>query len=631
MCGFAGIHWINRLADMPQPRNFLEAMLATLENRGPDRTGRKIYTNTSQGHKGLEIIAPGEAVQPMTLELEEGHSVTLVFNGMIANFPEIRNWLIAKGSEIKQMSDTETLIHLYLKVGIAECAKMLTGMFAFTIYDSRNDTTYMARDAFGIKPLHYSITKEGNFVYGSEIQTILASDQVEPEIDIDGVREMSMYYEHQSETAWKGIKKLRRGHYGIFNKENGLKIFCYWELKAKKHTDSPEQTRKKLLELLQKSVGDLLYSDVEVAVLLSGLDSGMVTSSIYDILKKLLQLARFPKTFTVDFKDQGVFVADPKAGVTAPRDTMYANLVAEFLGVKNNEILLSAEAMANPNVRSACIKAYGHARPMSLRDWALYLLIEAIRDFMKNEGVNLKVLISGEGGDELLNGYPFGHDPQARKARKFPWQVPGFFPLQAKALFREDFLQLLNMDAHETMRYEEAREQTPRMEGGEPEEQYENRVIRFLMLWLLEMMLTRSDRISMSQGVELRVPFCDKELWEYVFNIPEEMLSEGGPKGILKATAREANMLPDEALDLEKSGFINSTQPKLLILLKEQAVKIIHSISTQHDIWRVFDRAKVLLAAERDLKTMNPIEVLGIDNFLSWYEFLEHFQPHLSF
>src|ERR1700739_4433429 len=374
MCGIAG-----KVAFDAQQRvdpSLVERMLKTIVHRGPDDDGMYCGGEVVLGHRRLSIIDLWRGKQPIT---NEDRTVWIVFNGEIYNYRELRRELLAKGHKFETNSDTEVIVHLYEEFG-PECVTRLRGMFAFAIWDARKRALFIARDRVGIKPLYYCVTKDG-LDFASEIKAILADPAVRPEVDPNGIaRFLTFFYMPGAETLFRNIVKLEPGHY-LLVQDGNVSIRQYWDLEFDPHPQNGnfQKSKAALVELLRGTVRDHMITDVPVGVLLSGgVDSTALLSFVVE------ETGESVNTYTVGF--EGEQFADERT---------YAKLAANKFGSRHFEMTITPKEFQDFLPKYVWHMEEPVCEPPAV---ALYYVT-------KLASKDVKVLISGEGGDEAFAGY----------------------------------------------------------------------------------------------------------------------------------------------------------------------------------------------------------------------------------
>jgi asparagine synthase (glutamine-hydrolysing) len=536
VCGITG--WVDFGRDLRAERPVIEAMTSTMTNRGPDAGGVWCSVHAAIGHRRLSVIDLEGGEQPMRAArggpVEAEDEVVLTFSGEVYNFTEIRPELKALGHEFRTRSDTEVVLHAYLQWG-ADCVTRLNGMFAFGIWDGQRQELLLARDRLGVKPLYYAKLPDG-VLFGSEPKAILAHPGFRAEIDAEGLAELFA----QAGTGtpghgvYRGLSQVRPGtivRVGRF----GLKTSTYWTLEAREHTDDLAATAENVRELLADIVHRQTIADVPLCSLLSGgLDSSVVSALAADSLMRRdrTKLA----TFSVDFAGSAdAFTPDQ---LRPSHDEPFARAAAEHIGSRHGTVLLTADDL----VEAQWAPLTAHDLPTMGDMWvSMYLLSQEIRQ-------QSTVALSGESADEVFGGYPWYHIPALLAAPTFPWAFRGSWA----PLLTEQVRDAIRLDEYAADRYAQAVAEVPRLAGENPDDRRVREVLYLGLTRWLPLLLDRKDRLSMACGLEVRVPFTDHRLVEYVWNVPWAMKEAGGiEKGLLRTAA--AGLLPPDLLNRRKS------------------------------------------------------------------------------
>ncbi len=561
MCGICGKVVFAPAGDKVKADELLR-MMATLRHRGPDDRGMHLSTGVGLGHTRLSIIDLTTGQQPIS---NEDGSVHVVFNGEIYNYRDLRKLLVNRGHHFVTTSDTEVIVHLYEEVG-PESIRMLRGMFAIALWDEKKRMLLLARDRVGIKPLYYLDTGKELF-FASEIKAILTGLDTAPEVDPVGVdRFLTYHYMPGDMTLFKGIRKLPPGNY-MTVRDGEVSIRQYWDLSfsGSNRFSNPEECSEQLLDLLRETVGLHMIADVPVGVLLSGgVDSSAMLSFAAEFVDAPIS------TFTIGFDGQGF--ADERP---------YARLVAEQYGCQHYE------ATIRPEDFRECLPLFvWHmeepvCEPPGI---ALYYITKVARE-------HVKVLISGEGGDEAFAGY--------QNYRNFYWmeqfkrvmgpaalpmskvvallgQIPGFARLHRYApLLGVPFANYYysrtadpfhSFNALKAMLYtsEFQEELTAQNDAEGPIDpllaaSHDLNVLAKMLYidsksWLPDDLLVKADRMTMANSVELRVPLLDHCILEFAASLPREYKLRGWTTKYLLKKAL-AQRVPRTILERRKTGF----------------------------------------------------------------------------
>lgn len=544
----------------------LRRMGHPLKHRGPDDEGEVILDSelsVGLGHKRLSIIDLSPAgKQPMA---NEDETIWITFNGEIYNFREIRKELEGKGHKFRSHSDTEVIVHLYEELG-TKCLERLNGMFAFALWDAKQKSLFLARDRTGKKPLHYCVHR-GHFLFASEIKALLQHPLVSREIDFKSLNKYLAYeYVPAPNSIFKAIKKLEPGYCLLFR--GGAAVTSqYWDIPMEDYpiSDRTEaQYIDELKELLERAVtARLEAADVPVGLFVSGgLDSGVV-AAIARKAKETLEC------FSIGFEEASF------------DESRYAQQVARSLGIKHHLKVFRAQEMLHMVERLPEILDEPLADPSIL---PLYLLSQFAAEHMK-------VVLSGDGGDELFAGY---QTYQAHKLVTFYDALPGFVKESVKAFaFRlpvshkylsldfkiKQFLKgvgvssevrfflwrgafsnaerhaLLRPEVRLELQNENAYEEIYRYVRKSGLTKELERILYLSMkLYLQDNNLVTVDRASMANGLEVRSPLLDRDVVDFVCRLPMEYKLNGlKTKYILKKVAEE--LLPRNVVYRKKKGF----------------------------------------------------------------------------
>ncbi|MFJ9694347.1 asparagine synthase (glutamine-hydrolyzing) [Kitasatospora sp. NPDC101183] len=618
MCGITG--WVAFERDLTadlRDRAVLEAMTATQICRGPDAGGVHLEPHAALGHRRLAVIDIEGGVQPMTIEHDGRTLAALTYSGEVYNHNALREELEAAGHRFRTRSDTEVVLRSYLEWGEG-MAERLNGMFAFAIWDSRREELLLIRDRMGVKPLYYHPTPDG-VLFGSEIKAILAHPAVRPVVDLDGLREMLAHTRTPGLTPYRGVHEVRPGHV-VRVRRAGVSVRRYWALEAREHTDSLENTIATVRALLEDIVHRQLDADVPLCSLLSG---GLDSSAVTALAARALDSAGAGpvRSFSVDFAGQaGNFHAD---AVRQTPDGPYARLLARHVGADHHVVELDAADLSDQARRGDVLRARDLPAGVGDMDVSLLLLFKGVRE-------RSTVALSGESADELFGGYRWFHDPEAIAAETFPWTLglttiagPGSAPRER--LLDDGLLAKLDLDGYRRTRYREALAEVPHLEHADPLERRMREISYLNLTRFVCILLDRKDRMSMANGLEVRVPFCDHRLVQYVFNTPWAMKSfDGREKSLLRAAVRD--VLPDEIADRVKSPYPVTADPRYPEVLRAELAGLV----ARHDspALDLLDRRRLAdaLAPETDAHSVR----LAVDMALDLDAWLTEYQVTLE-
>ncbi|WP_171166658.1 asparagine synthase (glutamine-hydrolyzing) [Streptomyces sp. I05A-00742] len=578
MCGIAG--WISFQRNLEGEGPVLRAMNDTMACRGPDAEGTWLSRHAALGHRRLAVIDIEGGVQPMVAQTDDG-PVALTYSGEAYNFTELRDELRRLGHVFRTASDTEVVLRGYLEWGPG-VADRLNGMYALGIWDSRTERLVLIRDRLGIKPLHYHPTKDG-VVFGSEAKALLAHPLVEPVVDADGLRELFGFVKAPGRAVWSGMREVRPGTVVTVDR-GGLREHVYWTLEAREHPDDTETTVRRIRELLDDTVARQLVADVPQCVLLSGgLDSSALTALAG---RHLAEQGGRTRTFTVDFTQSEEFAPDD---LHDTQDAPFARDVVRHVGTLHQDIRLDHQQLADPAVRRAVVTARDLPFGFGEADNSLYLLFKAIRE-------HSTVALSGESADEVFGGYPWFHIPAVQERAMFPWVTassldPSGHP--TKLIDPDLLLRTLDVPGYWAQRYADSVAAIPEVPGEDARERRMREFCHVHLTSLLPMLLDRKDRMSMAVGLEVRVPFCDHRIVEYVYNTPWAMKThDGREKSLLRSATRD--VLPRSVAERVKALYPRTQELRYVSALQRQVSDL---LAEDHQAVAFFDRAALRDAA----------------------------------
>ncbi|MGZ3612333.1 MAG: asparagine synthase (glutamine-hydrolyzing) [Syntrophales bacterium] len=559
MCGICGKIFFEK--DKRVDPQLIKIMADSMYHRGPDDEGTYISGNVGLGHRRLSIIDLNRGKQPIS---NEDGTVWIVFNGEIYNYQDLRETLIQRDHKFKTDTDTEVIVHAYEEFG-EDCVKRLRGMFAFAIWDDRNQALLIARDRVGIKPLYYYLSA-GQLVFASEMRAILQDSSVDREVNLPIIdRFLTYFYIPGDETLLKSIRKLRPGHC-LTVRKGKADIKQYWDLSFtsgnKAHTFN--ESKEELLGLLKETVRLHMISDVPVGFLLSG---GVDSTALLNL--SLNETNKDLSTFTIGF--DGEDFADER---------VYARLAAEKFGTKHYEMTIKAQDFVEFLPAYVWHMEEPVCEPPAI---ALYYVSKLASD-------HVKVLISGEGGDEAFAGYQNYRNlvwlerlkklagPFKRPVNDFLNGLEGvaslgrlekyvqlisvpfdqyyygrtsspftFFNSMFKEFYSPDFIRFIDKNR--------SIEPTRRCLEQNNSNDYLSRMLYTdTKTWLPDDLLLKADKITMANSVELRVPLLDHVVLEFAADIPSQFKVSGmTTKHLLKAAFRD--LIPNEIIKREKTGF----------------------------------------------------------------------------
>ncbi|MFN8008875.1 MAG: asparagine synthase (glutamine-hydrolyzing) [Terriglobia bacterium] len=568
MCGIAGI-W-NFSSGAPVDAEALGRMVGTLHHRGPDDRGTYISSDIGLGHTRLSIVDLEGGHQPLS---NEDGTIWVVFNGEIYNHIELRQDLVKQGHVFRTHSDTEVIVHLYEQIG-EDCVNAFNGQFSFALWDGTKRRLFLARDRMGVRPLFYSLQK-GRLYFGSEMKALFANPELPREIDPNAIDQIfTFWFPIPPRSGFLGVEELPPGHTLVVT-ENGARVHRYWSLEfpewqgtPKATTHSVQQNAEQLMELLDDAVKIRLRADVQVGAYLSGgLDSSVITALMMRQINSRLE------TFSIGFEDRGY------------DETFYQQQVVERLGTTHHPFLCS-----DADIGNNFITAIRHIERPIVRTAPIPMML-------LSQGVHqsgIKVVLTGEGADEILAGYDIFKENKIRRfwaqnpnsrwrflllKRLYPY-LPGL-QKQSSAYLTAFFGKNL-ADTNDpfyshrprwgvtaSVKSFFSREMRERLRDYDPVEELRNLVPAEFTGWhplsqaqYLEaafllpgyILSSQGDRMGMANAVEGRFPFLDHRVIQFAASLPPEVkLNRLREKHVLRLGA--SNLLPNAVIERYKQPY----------------------------------------------------------------------------
>ncbi len=548
MCGIAGVISFRETLTGSEP--VYRQMQAAIGRRGPDQQGLLVTPHAALIHTRLAVIDPENGRQPMQCTDARG-TFTIIYNGELYNTSELRRQLIREGCTFRTQSDTEVVLQAYMVYG-EDCVKHLNGIFAFAVWEHESERLFLARDRIGVKPLFYYPTPEG-LIFGSELKAILAHPAVPHEIDADGISQLILFGPGRTPGCgvFCGIRELLPAHTATLTRDEGLRTAAYWSLTPETHRDSLTQTIEHVRWLVTDAIRRQLVSDVPVGTFLSGgLDSSLLSSVA---AREFAHEGRQLHTFSVDYRDNDKYFRASKFQPNS--DPAYIRQMENYLGAQHHWTVIDTPALCDALLRAV------EARDlpgMADVDASLLLFCGEIRE-------HVTVALSGECADELFGGYPWYRDPEIRAAYGFPWSQSTAYRMQ---FLRPEFAEILEKRGDVDAAYQDTLRRTAHLADESPTEYRMREMMRLNLEWFMQTLLDRKDRMSMYNALEVRVPFCDYRIAQYLYNVPWEMKEyRGYEKGLLREAMRD--FLPDEVLWRKKSPYPKTHNPAYLTAVSE--------------------------------------------------------------
>ncbi len=581
MCGIAGeVSYSNSIKNNIDSFYKMQRVLAP---RGPDQKGMYIKDNVALIHSRLCVIDVENGIQPMTVKYGE-REYSIVYNGEIYNTDEVRSELKILGHKFSTYSDTEVILKSFIQWK-EDCLNKLNGIFAFAIWNELEKNLFFARDRMGVKPFFYTIVNN-SFIFGSEIKALLEHKCVEPIIDENSIAEIMFIGPGRTPGCgvFKDVYELKSSCCGYYNKD-GIKIRKYWILNDKEHTDNLENTIEKVKFLVKDSITRQLNSDVPVGTFLSGgLDSSIISSVANMYFKEKGQKL---KTFSVTYENNDTFFK--KSKFQPNNDNDFIMKMVDYLGCEHHLITLSNEDLAD-----ALYDAVDARDLPGMADVDSSLLL-----FCKEIKKHCTVALSGECADEIFGGYPWYRDKDIRAINGFPWAQSTLY----RKSFIKDDIKLPDAEDYVFSRYKDTLINTSKVNNISPLESRMKEMMKLNLDWFMQTLLDRKDRMSMYNGLEVRVPFCDYRIAEYLYSVPWEYKDfKSYEKGLLREAVKD--ILPDEILWRKKSPYPKTHNPEYFNIVSNKLSKIIEN-----------DSSPVLLFISKEKLR----ELLNVEKTIPWY------------
>src|SRR3989440_1936336 len=552
MCGICGVY--SRRGGAPVAKELIERMIRMISHRGPDDSGDYLDSDVGLGFARLSIIDPGGGHQPMS---NETNDTWLICNGEIWNYKELRNELIGKGHHFRTLCDVEAIIHAYEEYG-TDCVARLHGMFGFALWDRPRRRLLVARDRVGKKPLYYTHV-DGDFVFASEIKALLCHPRLQRRVDVQALADfLSVRYVPGPATLFANIYKVQPGHW-LLCENDTIHEECYWDFTfGKTEHRPPEEYIQGIRQHVQRAVEERMMADVPLGALLSGgVDSSIVVGTMSQLTSQPV------KTFAVGFDVPGY------------SELPYARIVAEHFGTEHHELLVKCSDLSDywP------LLTWHRDEPVSeSSDLGVYLISRLARQ-------HVKVVLSGEGGDELFAGYPkYIVDWLARYYQILPPPIrdrmitPLFerlpysmrkLKMTARALSQpapERWMNwfgvfngqlkrnLLSAGTKASIDNDSSQAFRRWLEKNPQRDDLSSMLYLDTKIWLPDNLLMKGDKMTMAASLESRIPFLDYKLIEFAASIPSHIkVKPFQTKYLLKRAY--AGFLPEPILTRKKMGF----------------------------------------------------------------------------
>ena len=573
MCGICGfINFKNNfIKNNAENRAIAHRMAEKIRHRGPDSWDEWVGEHAVFAHSRLAVIDVERGLQPMKRTIE-GHEFTITYNGELYNTDELRSELRSYGYEFTTSSDTEVLLIAYIHYG-EKCAEKLNGIYAFAIWDSMRQRVFICRDRFGVKPFFYTLHND-SVIFASELKSLFEYPEITPQLDKTGLCEIFAMSPARTQGigVFKDVLELRPAHCMIIDR-NGIKISRYWQLQSHEHKDSYEDTIDRTRSLVTDTIKRQMISDVPIATFLSGgLDSSIITAVC---AREMAKQNKTLSTYSFDYEDNSKYF---KASAFQPdSDTKWVPRMVEEFQTDHTYLVCPNEALTEMLEPALLAKDLP-----GMADCDSSLLY-----FCREVKKNHTVVLSGECSDEIFGGYPWFRDAHAFNTPAFPW----CYDLSMRSdILLDSVRNTLDLDGYSRMRYEESIKETPVFDGDSAEEKRRREISYLNINWFMCNLLDRKDRMSMASGLEVRVPFCDHRLVEYVWNIPWEMKNKDNiSKNILREAAK--GILPEDVRLRKKSPYPKTHNPHYEETAKKMLASVINDPNAP--ILSLCDKAKL--------------------------------------
>lgn len=550
MCAIAGI------LGLPVSPHTAHALLETMKHRGPDADGIYRAEDITLFHTRLSIIDPEGGCQPMTATVGS-ETYVLVYNGELYNTAELRHDLRSLGHRFSGHSDTEVVLHAYIQWGQA-CLQRFNGIFAFALWETGSRRLFLARDRIGVKPLFYTLSR-GGLIFASEIKTVLSVPGIRAQLDREGALQLLMLGPGRmpGSGVFHNIQELEPGTCGYFE-EGRLNLQRYWKLTDREHRDSLKETLEKVRFLVTDSIRRQMVSDVPVGTFLSGgLDSSIISAVCAGEMAKRGEVLR---TFSVDYRNNDQYFRSGKFQPSS--DKPYIDTMVEFLHANHRTTVLTPEDLMDV-LEDATVAR--DLPGMADVDFSLLAFCREIKS-------DVKVALSGECADEIFGGYPWYRDPEIRGLAGFPWAQNTD---QRAALLTPTLTAHFSGEEMVMEAYLDTCRESSILPGTSPQERRMKEMVNLNFRWFMQTLLDRKDRMSMHSGLEVRVPFCDYRIAEYLYSVPWEYKDlKGKEKGLLRQAMD--TLLPESVLWRKKSPYPKTFDPGYTAMVRSRVAQLLN-------------------------------------------------------
>ncbi|MFJ8462156.1 asparagine synthase (glutamine-hydrolyzing) [Lysinibacillus xylanilyticus] len=536
MCGITG--WASFQKDLRTSDRILKLMTQTLNKRGPDDENIWCSEHIAFGHRRLAVIDLIGGKQPMK-KVHDGANYVITYNGELYNTEELRKELQNRGHVFTTHSDTEVLLTAYIEWK-EQCVDFLNGIFAFGVWDEQSQSLFLCRDRLGVKPLFYTELQDG-LLFASEVKALLAHPLMKTTVNIEGLANIMALGPSRTpgKSLFQSINELRPGYAMRFSRE-GIRLWQYWKLQSKRHEEPLEETIDHVRFLLTDAIERQLVSDVPICTFLSGgLDSSIITGIAANMFQQ--QNKGTLHTYSIDYEDNERFF-NPHAFQTST-DTYWIQKMTDTFSTTHHTEEISQQQLIDLLVESVIVR---DSPGMADVDSSLLWFCREIKS-------DFTVALSGECADEIFGGYPWFTET----ATGFPW-IRSLS--ERSTMLQERWRKKLAVESYAQQVYLQTIAEVPYLDGESIEEVRQREMFYLNMVWFMQTLLERKDRMSMGASLEVRVPFADHRLVEYAWNIPWEMKNLGGmEKGLLRKAMQ--HLLPEEVLYRKKNPYPKTYHP----------------------------------------------------------------------
>ena len=549
MCGIAG------MINMHFDDKICNDIISTMVRRGPDDQGIYNYENCALLHRRLSVRDPSGGKQPMILNMN-GKRYAIVYNGELYNTEELRAELVRLGHCFSNNSDTEVILHAFVQWD-REALNKFNGIFSFAVFEENTHRLFLARDRMGVKPLFYKL-HNGGLIFASEIKSILKYPTVNAQIDSEGAAQILLLGPGRipGSGVFRGIKELEPGYCAEFINDR-LKLYEYWRLKDREHYEDFEETTEHVRWLVLDAINRQTVSDVPIGTFLSGgLDSSIISSVCSFKLKDKNEVLN---TFSVDYADNDKYFVPGK--FQPDSDNSYIEAMRMHIGSAHHWTILDPHDLISVMEEATIAR---DLPGMADVDFSLLAFCRQVKNVVK-------VALSGECADEIFGGYPWFRDREIRTSEGFPWAQN---TSQRGKIMHADLRRKINAKEFVMDQYKTSIKQCDILPGTKDEDIQIKQMTWLNQRWFMQTLLDRKDRMSMYNGLEVRVPFCDHRIAEYLYGVPWAYKNfQSREKGLLRYAM--SGIIPDQILWRKKSPYPKTFDPLYMRIVKDRLNEVL--------------------------------------------------------